>query len=169
MRPELPLCLRQSIPIGSLTVGSWEEYVDRGRASEALAGYRLPVCSFRAFPPFHSPILQSSLEGFTTSTTPPPLKPSQTGATIERRARPPKISHTRVDASAHKTLEGLSPAARHQFQNFRNIFRANCRKPSFSLLGLLLGSARTVLGWCFPQPTTVTRQNRCEPSTGLRK
>ena len=67
MRPDLPLCLRQSIPIGSLTVGSWEEYVDRGRASEALAGYRLPVCSFRAFPPFHSPILQSFLERFTTS------------------------------------------------------------------------------------------------------
>ena len=53
--------------VGSLTVKSWGECLT-GPSIEALAGYRSPVCSSKAFPPLRPPTLQSFLEGFTTTT-----------------------------------------------------------------------------------------------------
>ena len=109
-------CLCQKRSIGSFTVESWEECFDRDRAIEAIAGYRSFVCSFRAFPPFHSPsALQSGLGALPSSTKSQSFLETITSSLqhlrVSSRCSPPPLKGE-VDAS-QSTLKGLSPHLRH--------------------------------------------------------
>ena len=101
---------------------------------------------------------------------PPPM--SCQHLRVSSRRSPPPQQHLRVrvsllvletfTSSTHK-LKGLSSAS-PQFEiserpnSASNLFPP---RPSSRL-------ARTVLGWFFPQPTTVNPSFQCKPSTGLR-